>query len=52
MSNLFYDNKFDRDFKRTARLAVFGWFVTLLITLGFAGVVVWAIIKTVNHFFG
>ena len=52
MSNLFDDNEFDRHFNRVGRMAVIGFIVSTIATLAFAGVVVWAIIKTVTHFFG
>lgn len=42
----------DSKFHDVEKMVIAVWVATLVATLGFAGVVVWAIIKTVNHFFG
>ena len=43
---------FDRQFKRTARLAIGLWVLGVLLSLTFLGVIIWAIIMLVQHFAG
>jgi hypothetical protein len=41
---------FDRDFKRITRWGIGVWVTVLAINVALLAVVVWAVIKLVNHF--
>ena len=45
-------DKFDRDFNRVATLAWIGALISTVLGLALTGVVIWAVIRLVQHFAG
>jgi hypothetical protein len=45
-------NDFDKQFNRGVKLVVAVWAVVAVLSLTFLGLIIWAVVKLVNHFAG